>query len=99
MCEALEFAPREILDAARSKAAILLSCSSALSPTASQGLNEMLRDHDFGEGPSFLENVIQSLTLMGKLTANHARLRRQLEAISFEARQSLSVRIRVIRAA
>ncbi len=28
-----------------------------LSPTASQALNEMLRDHDFGEGPSFLARL------------------------------------------
>jgi hypothetical protein len=68
-----------------------------LSPTAFKALNEMLRDYDFGDGRPFLENVLQALRAIAKPTASQTRLRRQLDAISFEARESASRRIRVIR--
>jgi hypothetical protein len=83
----------------RTEAHTVVSVSGArgplLTPTALQALNEMLHDYDFGEGKSFLENVLNALHRMDKLTADQSRLRRQLEAVSPETRESLSGRIRV----
>ncbi len=67
-----------------------------LSSTAFQALNELLRDHDFGSGCTFLDNVLLALRAIGKATAAQGRLRRQLEAMPFETRASVSSSIRVM---
>lgn len=62
-----------------------------LSQTALLVLSEMLRDYDFGEGLCFFENVLCALNAVDRLTASQTRLYKQLGAMGFDRRKSLSV--------
>ena len=64
-----------------------------LSATALRALNEMQRDYEFEDGPTFMESVMDALRYLGKPTADQRRLRRQLEAMSSAAREFLSLAI------
>lgn len=64
--------------------------ASKLSDTALAALNQLRQDHEFDEGPNYLDEVLDILRHLTKRTASQGRLRRQLEAISYDARQSLS---------
>jgi len=66
-----------------------------LSATAFQAMTEMLKDYEFGEGPGFLDDVLKALEYVDHLTAGQLRLRRQVEAIPYAERESLSCAIRL----
>ena len=61
-----------------------------LTPTSISALNELRQDHEFEDGSAFLGSILKSLLHLEKLTAAQRRLRRQLEAIPFLAREALS---------
>lgn len=61
-----------------------------LSETALSALNQLRQDYEFEEGPAFLDSVLHVLRHLAKRTAAQGRLRRQLETIPFNTRESLS---------
>lgn len=61
-----------------------------LSGTAIAALNELRQEYEFGDGPDFLENVLQVLCNLRKRNAAQGRLYRQLRVIPFETREALS---------
>lgn len=63
---------------------------SKLSETALSALNQLRQDYEFDEGPGYLEDVLDVLRHLTKRTASQGRLRRQLEAVPYSVRESLS---------
>jgi len=64
--------------------------ASKLSETALAALNQLRQDYEFEEGPSYLDDVLHVLGHLSKRTAGQSRLRRQLVALPYDLRESLS---------
>lgn len=61
-----------------------------LSVTALRALNGIRHYYDFGNAPSFLDNVLHVLQRVRKLTPDQSQLRRQIQAMTPTERNSLS---------